>query len=84
MLISGLWARQPTRDDNEATLNSNYYHAFINRLFNISFLNFSAVLAVYKKYTRIVSFFYLLDGIQVRMNNGNRIKRSTSYEHDYP
>ena len=27
--------------------------------------NFSAVLAIYKKYIRIVSFFYLFDGIQV-------------------
>ena len=39
--------------------------------------NFSAVLAVYNEYIRIVSFFYLFDGIQVRINDGNRIKWST-------
>ena len=39
--------------------------------------NFSAVLAVYNEYIRIVSFFYLFDGIQVRINDGNRIKWSS-------
>ena len=40
--------------------------------------NFSAVLAVYKKYIRITSFFYLFDGIQLIIINGNKIEWSTN------
>ena len=45
---------------------------------NEFFSDFSAVLAVYKKYIRIMSFFYLFDGIQLIMINGNKTEWSTN------
>ena len=45
---------------------------------NEFFSNLSAVLAVYRKCIRIMSLFYLFDGIQLLIINGNKTEWSTN------